>query len=119
MKYTEADFIGMDYELIFKKDNKLIYLCTNGCFKDKFLVDEDSQEILLDYFSNKSTSSSYIVNSVVQNLYPVIDDFVEIAKKGLYAYDMYNGNETLVVEPSTPLLVSELSEELQSLLTEF
>lgn len=119
MKYTENDFIGMDYELIFKKDNKIIHVCTNGCYKEKFLVDEDSQEQLLDYISNKSTSTSYIVNPVIQNVYPVIDDFVKIAKKGVYAYDMYNGIETLVTEPNTPLLVSELPEELQSLLTEF
>ena len=119
MGFTELELSGMDYEILFKKDDKIVVITTNGCIEDKFFVDEDAQEALFDFIYNQETKSEWNIIPEMKKVYPDCSSFTDMAELGLYVYDMHNNVETLVVEPTRPLLVSDLPEELQNLLTEF
>ncbi len=119
MKFTEEDLGGMDYTIIFKKDDKIVVIATNGCIEEKFLVEEKAQDKLFDYIWNSKHKSKYTIVPKMKKVYPIIDSFTDLAKQGVYAYDMHNDVETLVAEPTIPLLVTDLPKKLQGLLTEF
>ena len=119
MKITEDYLSGMDCTLIFKNGDKIVGLTTNGYIRDKFLVNEEDQDRLFDYFEDSEHKSEFTIVQGMKKIYPVIDSFTELAESGLYAYDMHNNVETLVAIPKTPLLVSDLPEEIQSILPSF
>jgi hypothetical protein len=73
----------------------------------------------MEYFSSKKFISDFKVHPKMINTYPDVGSFIHYAKKGLYSYDMHNGCEILVAEPTTPFLFNDLPVELQNLLTEF
>jgi hypothetical protein len=119
MKITEEDLSCMDYTILFKKDDTIVAIATNGCVEEKFLVEEEAQDKIFDYISKSKHKSKFTVEPDMKKIYPIIDSFTDYAKDGLYAYDMHNGKETLVASPTIPLKVSDLPKKLQELLTEF
>ena len=87
---------------------------TNGMVTDKYLsVEEDDQSILWDFLWNTGHKSEFVSTKEAIAKYPVIDSFTEMAEIGVYAYD----EGVLVVTPTNPLLVRELPENIQKLLT--
>ena len=116
---TNNDLSGMDLDLIFQKDNHLVVITTNGEVSDKFLVAENDQETLMTYLETQSMRSEYQIQPGMEEIYPDLSSFTNLAQLGLYFYDMVEGVETLVVEPISPLLVSDLPADLQKLLPNF
>jgi len=119
--YTEIELSTMDFTLFFEKNNKIVAIASNGYALDKFLtLDSDNQDKLSEYFYGLRDTSGFTINEDAPD-YPDNISFTELAKKGIYAYDinMDSDEEILIAIPVKPLLADKLPLTILELLTEF
>lgn len=116
---TVEDLMDYDYDLFFKDGEKLIHIASCGEVHPTFeKIDIDVNDAIREHILAMADTSGFDLK-VSNDDVPDTSSFEGYSKKGIYSYDFFDGNLELMTEPTTPLSVSSLPQEIQSKLIQW
>jgi hypothetical protein len=127
--FTQIDQQTLDIEWFFTDNHHVAFVASGGGkLPSSVAVSRDENALLVAYFNELPETSDAIINPGLHQIVSVKADeanlsyFVEMAKRGLFAYDrtiLNNFSKTghhLVASPSAPLNIKQLPADISTLL---
>jgi hypothetical protein len=131
--YTEIEQEALDIDWFFT-DGKYISFMASGGGKlpNSVSASKEDNQLLVNYFRNLPEISDVEINTELDNLLIKIfgsgvndrylEDYISMAKKGLYSFDKTHPNNFLephyhlVAKPINPLNLKDLPQDIQDIL---
>lgn len=122
--YTEIEQQSLDIDWFFTDNNEIAFVASaGGKLPEAIAKLEEENEILSSFFRNLPEISDVIISPELKNILPDVNDtylsdFINMAKKGIYAFDktvlnnFLNSNYHLVAIPTIPLKLKDLSPDI-------
>ncbi|MGL6127558.1 hypothetical protein [Chryseobacterium artocarpi] len=119
--YTEIEQQSLDIDWFFTGNNEIAFVASAGGKLPETIAElGEKNGILSSYFRNLPEISDVIINPELKSILPDVNetylsDFINMAKKGIYAFDktvlnnFLDSNYHLVVSPKNPLKLKDLS----------
>jgi hypothetical protein len=124
--FTEIEQQTLDIDWFFLNGKEICFVASGGGkLASSVAKSSENNAILVSYFRNLNDRCDVVINPNLDetlNDENYLSDFIQMAKKGLYAFDKTTLNDFsstkyhLVTTPSIPLFLNELPENIQGLL---
>lgn len=125
--YTEIEQQTLDIDWFFTDSMNIAFVTSAGGKLPDTVANLDKENLLSVYFRNLPEVSEIIINPELETILQNVDanylsDFIEMAKKGLYAFDktvLNNFSDPyyhLVVSPASPLTLENLPKDIKDLI---
>ena len=122
--YTEIEQQSLDIDWFFTGNNEIAFVASAGGKLPETIAElGEKNGILSSYFRNLPEISDVIINPELKSILPDVNetylsDFINMAKKGIYAFDktvlnnFLDSNYHLVASPKNPLKLKDLSPDV-------
>ncbi|WP_042722328.1 hypothetical protein [Flavobacterium sp. B17] len=126
--YTEIEQQSLDIDWFFTDNNEIAFVASAGGKLPETIAELGEENgILSSYFRNLPEISEIIINPQLKDIIPnanesYLSDFINMAKKGIYAFDktvlnnFLDSNYHLVASPKVPLKLKDLSPDIKEVI---